>query len=180
MAFVRKGRVKTKAEADQPDIHTSEDLLLYAEKKGIKTDPLNIAELAHELGIVVRYEPMDGDDSGSLEMNDKENRWIMTINSLHHPHRQRFTMAHELGHFIKHSPISSRFHDTNFFRNSESNQMETEANNFAADLLMPKDKFDYFVQNKSASAEAVAEYFQVSTIAARVRAKQLGYTGHGL
>ena len=58
--------------------------------------------------------------------------------------------------------------------------MESEANNFAAELLMPKNKFDDFVQNTSTSAEAVAEYFQVSTIAARVRAKQLGYTGHGL
>lgn len=180
MAFVRKGRVKSRVETTQPDFHTSEDLLRYAEEKGINTEPLNIAELAHELGIAVRYEPMEGDDSGSLEMCEKENRWIMTINSLHHPHRQRFTMAHELGHFIKHSPISSRFHDTNFFRNAESNQMETEANNFAAELLMPKNKFDDFVQNTSTSAEAVAEYFQVSTIAARVRAKQLGYTGHGL
>lgn len=180
MAFVRKGRMKPKQKSAHPEIQTPDELIQFARERGIPTEPLNIADLAHELDIVVRYEPMEGDDSGSLIFDEETKRWIMTINSLHHPHRQRFTMAHELGHFFKHAPLSSEFRDTNFFRNAETNPMEAEANKFAAELLMPAENFENFIENVSAQAEDLAEHFQVSSIAVRIRAKQLGYSGHGL
>ena len=36
----------------------------------------------------------------------------MTVNSLHHPNRQRFTIAHELGHFIYENNISFLYNKT--------------------------------------------------------------------
>jgi len=122
---------------------------------------------------------MTGEESGSLR-KDKNGKWIMTINSLHHPHRQRFTIAHELGHYIKHTILKENFVDTTFFRNEESNPMEHEANKFAAELLMPKAPFEAYIKNISKQVEDLAKHFQVSSMAIRIRAKQLGYEGHNL
>ena len=55
-----------------------------------------------------------------------------------------------------------------------------EANNFALELLMPKDLFDEFIKNVSGNVAEIAKHFQVPTMAVRNRAKQLGYDGHNL
>ncbi|WP_100657752.1 ImmA/IrrE family metallo-endopeptidase [Alteromonas flava] len=180
MAYVKKGLIERKQGQVDASLRDPEHLIQLAEEKGICTSPLNIAALVAELGIAVRYEPMPEDDSGSLMLDKATGKWVMTINSLHHPHRQRFTMAHELGHHARHAPLSDEFRDKNFFRNAESNAMEREANAFAAELLMPKDKFENFIANTSDEIEQIAKHFQVSSLAVRVRAKELGYSGHNL
>ncbi len=180
MAFVRKTDRKTKVTTEFEDLSTPEHLIALAVEKGLETNPVNISELAKHLGIFVRYEPMQDEESGSLKKEKKTGNWIMTVNSLHHPHRQRFTIAHEIAHCIRHAANSDCFEDTTFFRNGESNWMEVEANTFAASLLMPKDAFDNFIENVSSKVEDIAMHFQVSSHAVRIRAKVLGYDGHNL
>lgn len=157
----------------------AEDVLEYARENDINCDPLDVIGLVKSLGIRLLLEPMSGDDSGQLERLS-DNEWVMKVNSLHHPNRQRFTIAHELGHYIKHRKHTERFRDTVFFRNGESNKMEVEANQFASELLMPKDDFCRFVSGVSTEIKDIAEHFLVSAMAVRVRAKNLGYSGHGL
>jgi Zn-dependent peptidase ImmA (M78 family) len=180
MAFVRKAARKTQATTEFEELSTPEHLIALAEDKGVDTDPINVSELARQLGIMVRYEPMQDEESGSLKKEKKSGNWVMTVNSLHHPHRQRFTIAHEIAHRIRHAANSDCFEDTTFFRNGETNWMEAEANDFAASLLMPKEAFDNFVTNVSSKVEDVAMHFQVSSHAVRIRAKVLGYDGHNL
>jgi Zn-dependent peptidase ImmA (M78 family) len=71
---------------------------------------------------------------------------IIVVNSLHHPNRQRFTLAHELGHFELHmTEIGSEVHVYKrflaFARNAKSSmgwdRKEIEANRFAGELLVP-------------------------------------------
>ena len=57
--------------------------------------------------------------------------------------------------------------------------MEREANEFAAQLLMPEQSFWQAVVKTPEIAE-LASFFQVSSLAIRVRAKELGYQGHNL
>lgn len=180
MAFVRKSDKKTQTATEFEELSTPEHLIALAEEKGLQTNPLNISELARHLGIAVRYEPMQDEESGSLKKDKKTGSWVMTVNSLHHPHRQRFTIAHEIGHRIRHAANSDSFEDTTFFRNGESNWMEVEANTFAAALLMPKNAFDNFIETVSSKVEDIAMHFQVSSHAVRIRAKVLGYDGHNL
>lgn len=180
MAFVRKSGRKNQVVTEFEDLSTPEHLISLAQDKGLETDPVNITELARHLGIVVRYEPMQDEESGSLKKEKKTGNWIMTVNSLHHPHRQRFTIAHEIAHRIRHAANSDSFEDTTFFRNGDSNWMEAEANAFAAALLMPKVAFESFIANVSSKVEDVAMHFQVSSHAVRIRAKVLGYDGHNL
>ena len=58
--------------------------------------------------------------------------------------------------------------------------MHHEANNFALELLMPKDKFDKFFNEVAQDVSTIAKHFQVPSTAVRQRAKQLGYDGHNL
>jgi Zn-dependent peptidase ImmA (M78 family) len=65
---------------------------------------------------------------------------VIGVNSRHAPTRQRFTVAHEIGHLLIHKgqPVFiDRFVRVNW-RNGESNREEVQANAFAAELLMPR------------------------------------------
>lgn len=94
---------------------------------------------AHDIGL--SFEELEDDHSGLLLVEDGEAEIV--INSTHHPNRQRFTAAHELGHFVLHAQGKDRqFVDTAFNRDSASargtKQEEIEANRFAAEVLMPR------------------------------------------
>ncbi len=153
-------------------------LLEQAVSSGIQTIPLDVERLVSSLGIKLRSLPLDDDISGHLALTERG--WEITVNSLHHPKRQRFTVAHELGHYMLHRRQCQEFTDNKLFRGVDQNPMETEANVYAADLIMPEDAFRSFINNVSNKIDAIAEHFGVSALAVRVRAKTLGFKGHGL
>jgi Zn-dependent peptidase ImmA (M78 family) len=154
------------------------DLLDEANRKGIETVPLDIERLIKSFGIKVKIVPMDDEVSGHLALSDGV--WEIAVNALHHPKLQRFTLAHELGHYVLHRWECQRFEDTKLFRNNESNPMEVQANAYAADLLMPEREFKDYIRNTSKNIDRIADHFKVSAYAVRVRAKNLGFSGHGL
>jgi len=85
--------------------------------------------------------PLDPDVSGVLIPLDTGG-WVILLNATHSPVRQRFTIAHELGHLLlhgytaPHADRSFRFRDA---RSSEGSALEEiQANQFAAELLMPR------------------------------------------
>ncbi|WP_312120167.1 ImmA/IrrE family metallo-endopeptidase [Kosakonia cowanii] len=181
MAFIRKKKPDVnKIELNELGISSPDELLFFAESNNVNLNPLDVSKLTSLLGIIMRHEPMKGEDSGCLKKDKKTGEWIMTVNSLHHPNRQRFTIAHELGHFIKHSTQFDFFEDKIFFRNGETNLFEIEANKFAAELLMPELEFRKFVKDNSTLVSDIADFFHVSSMAVRIRAKQLGFEGHNL
>ena len=114
----------------------------------------------------------------------KEGVPIIGVNSLHHPNRQRFTIAHELGHLELHREmITSNIHvDKNFpalMRDTTSatgtEQIEIQANQFAAELLMPRDLIDKAMEGKQfdidddGPIEELAKKFKVSKQALEYR-----------
>ncbi len=180
MAFIKRKPRDTRPPVETSDLATASEVLELAKSRGIETSPLDVSALTKSLGIKMLLEPMEGEESGSLKKDKRTGQWIMTVNSLHHFNRQRFTIAHELGHFIKHSMQSDNFEDASFFRNGESNRLEFEANTFAAELLMPAEDYHAFVERVSRKVDDIALHFQVSSMAVRIRAKQLGYEGHNI
>jgi len=107
--------------------------------------PVPVEKIAKSLGVQVRFSPLDTELSGMIFIKDSVP--IVGVNSIHHPNRQRFTIAHELGHFQLHRDVlSSEVHvDKNFpvlMRDTNSatgwDKREIEANQFAAALLMPR------------------------------------------
>jgi len=120
------------------DITKKADQLLAKAK--VMSPPVPVYEIAKSLGIKVRRGPLPDDLSGFLvHENDAV---FIGVNSLHPKPRQLFTLAHELGHFFLHP--SSNFIDRKliYFRDSRSGEAidlkEIQANQFAADLLMPE------------------------------------------
>ncbi|SFR39397.1 protein of unknown function [Marinobacter gudaonensis] len=156
----------------------ADKLLEAAKNQGIQTVPLDVERLAGSFGVKVKVVPMKDEVSGHLSLNDGQ--WEIAVNALHHPKRQRFTLAHELGHYVLHRWQCQKFEDTKLFRNNETNPMEAEANRYAADLLMPEPEFRNYINTVSKNINDIADYFDVSAYAVRVRAKNLGFSGHGL
>lgn len=91
------------------------------------------------------------------------------------PSRDRFTIAHELGHYVLHylwdpAKAGGRMMATR----RGSDRIEWEANWFAAAFLMPADEFRKEYTRLAGDIELLARQFGVSPSAADVRAKALG------
>lgn len=113
--------------------------------------PLEVDRIALEVGIVAINEITDKNVEGILvALEDKSAGFINISKHIRENSRKRFTIAHELGHFL----ITSHDHnyscnpiDINSFRNKNKPQ-ENEANKFAAELLMPSQYFVPEIENK--------------------------------
>jgi len=153
---------------------------------GIKSAPINVEKVARELGVQVRFAPFDDELSGMIHIKDGVP--IIGVNSLHHPNRQRFTIAHELGHLELHKDlITSSVHvDKGFpalMRDATSakgeEKIEIEANQFAAELLMPKTIVERELAGKQfdieddAPLEEIAKKFRVSKQALQLRIRSI-------
>src|SRR6266542_275897 len=112
------------------------------QSNGITGAPVDVETIAANLGIVVRKTPAEDEISGFL-LKQPQGGAVIGINTLHHPNRQRFTIGHEIGHFMLHD--FDEVHVDKFvvrLRNEASSsgedKEEVEANRFAAELLMPR------------------------------------------
>lgn len=106
----------------------------------ITAAPVQVENLIRRYGVELRHGDL-GDVSGLLART--ATGAIIGVNRVHAQTRQRFTLAHELGHYLLHRDLESHS-DTDFrvkFRNRRSSEAtdveEIEANFFAACLLMP-------------------------------------------
>jgi Zn-dependent peptidase ImmA (M78 family) len=106
--------------------------------------PVPIERVAQYLNLITTATALGDDISGLLLVENK--KAVIGYNSMHAPVRQRFTLAHEIGHFVLHVKGSSQsrlFIDKYvvYRRDQQSSkgddQEEVEANAFAAALLMP-------------------------------------------
>ncbi len=98
------------------------------------------------------------------------------------PERDRFTIAHELGHYVLHFlPASDARRAAVTFSASRygSQRVEWEANRFAAGFLMPRGDFEKTHRRYHGHIGRIAQHFNVSTAAAYVRAKALGLDTDG-
>ncbi|MEG4917677.1 ImmA/IrrE family metallo-endopeptidase [Microcoleus sp. B7-D4] len=169
------------------------DLHTQLKKNGEFQAPIPVEKLAREMNAqVVQVETEDDDLSGFLFRDPATGKSVIGVNKDHSKTRQRFTIAHEIGHLILHS-FEDLHYDRKgsggiFKRSAESatgeNRDEVEANFFAAELLMPEeliyDKLedieisDIFQRNIDAAIRTIAKDFNVSTHALSIRMAQLG------
>lgn len=107
---------------------------ILLEQFKIVMPPVNVEEIATRCGLTIDYIDLPDKFSGRL----RQERRIIQVNKNHHPHRQRWTMAHELGHYILQ-------HDVVFFTGDSeelgapSKLNDLEADTFAAALIMPEE-----------------------------------------
>jgi Zn-dependent peptidase ImmA (M78 family) len=108
----------------------------------IKTLPVPVEHIAVSHGIQVVRSAAEWSESGFLLRDG--GRILIGINSRNSPKRQRFTIAHELGHWLLHEgqPLivdqSIMINKRNGVSSQATDAQEIEANRFAAELLMPQ------------------------------------------
>lgn len=107
--------------------------------------PIDVERIARELGYEIVFQLFEGDISGTVIKNG-DSTLTIGINTFHSPVRQRFSIAHEIGHARLHlsSLAKQPFVDPParvLFRDGTASlgeaPAEIEANQFAAALLMP-------------------------------------------
>ena len=151
--------------------------------KSRKTLPVPVFDLPKLLGIKLNLAFLGSNVSGMIEKSGKT--FTLTVNALDPETRQRFTLAHELGHYMLHRHLfgdgldddrAYRSTDVGKYHNTQIGiEQEREANRFAANLLMPRETANNF-KLTGESIESIAKKFGVSKHAMSIR---LGvpYTG---
>lgn len=149
--------------------------------------PINVKNIVQKLGIILKPFPLGDDVSGVLSLENGKS--VIIYNSLQSKQRRRFTIAHELGHYILHRNESNLFVDSNFklFRSNNSSDtphkafLEQQANLFAASILMPKElvereieKIDFDFSKGDESLQYLSKLFNVSSTAMYYRLFNLG------
>lgn len=137
----------------------------------IPVKPQNI--IAEIDDLEVGFEDLPNNISGKKFYDFDKGRYVIEVNKNHHPNRQRFTLAHELGHYaLQHGDKT----DT-LYRDSamDSNPDEIEANTFAAEILMPASAIRHLVFHKDVTKiQDLAQQLWVSEQAMLYRLKSLG------
>jgi Zn-dependent peptidase ImmA (M78 family) len=135
--------------------------------------PVRVGEIAKAFGLIVRVSTLDVGISGMI-FPDGESYKIV-INKHEPVYRQRFTLAHELAHYLLHRElIGAGISDNVLYRSKLSDKVEAEANRLASDILMPVERVKEAKLGFSASKLAdalspLAGQFGVSEDAMRIR-----------
>lgn len=139
----------------------------FVRKVNSSAIPVSVEAYTKELGAKIKYESdmKDGEDGCSTEFNGK---LIIAVNARTRPERQRYTICHEIAHAVlglptEHEGASGRW---------QKHPNEILCDTFAAELLLPFDKFKPLVAEESPGFKAVsalAETFEASLAATASR-----------
>lgn len=141
------------------------------------TIPVDVIMLAHNNDIRVFEAELDKNISGAIRFNNETKKFEILVNSKDVKVRQRFTIAHELGHFFLHKDIleSEDIHIDILYRTEktpEEVEREKEVDYFAGALLMNMTLLKKLRNNYSITE--LADLFEVSASAMTVRLDILG------
>jgi IrrE N-terminal-like domain len=106
----------------------------------LRSTPVPVGAIANDLNLEVVASVLDTNISGMIRIHpDDENRFQIKVNSIEASVRQRFTVAHEISHFLLHRELIDKkgITDTILFRSGLSDRKEAEANRLAAFMLLP-------------------------------------------
>lgn len=135
--------------------------------------PVKPQHVADSLGIQVRVSALPPDVSGALAKKDGHDP-VIVLQLTDHPNRQRFTCAHEIGHYWERDDDEYEFVD---FRDNLAGRgvdvHEIYANSFAAALLMPEWAVRQLFDHTKDVTELAAR-FGVSKGAMSIRLQNLG------
>ncbi len=142
-----------------------------------KSPPISVGDIAQALGLGVVRRSLGKDVSGMIvrDFSQKSSAgFIIYVNSDDHINRQRFTAAHEIAHYILHRDlIEDGVIDDTMYRSKElSSTYETQANQLAADILMPIRLVKKW-RETIPDAKELAKKFGVSEQAMAIRLKGL-------
>lgn len=151
------------------------------EKYQIENAPVPVKEIILGEGLNVVNREVEDEVSGFLIFENEQP--TIGVNKRHSPNRRRYTLAHELGHFMldhvsANDPLRIDRVSQVMFRDESSSKgkkrEEIEANQFAAELLMPtslllSDWDDLDESDVEDAIDDLAKKYKVSTQAMTFR-----------
>lgn len=151
--------------------------------QSIQKIPVDLEVLFEKAGIAFKREILPADIYGCLRRVDGD-KFEITVNTSNSSNRQRFTAAHELGHFVLHRHLlGNGVSDNTAYRSVAGSECynssitarhETEANMFAASVLMPTPIVRQLWESGVTGVSELASRFEVSTAAMEIRLRSLG------
>lgn len=136
--------------------------------------PIAIGNLAKSFGIVLKKATLEGNLAG--EIREVDGIVTIRVNSHDVKARQRYTIAHEIAHFLLHRHLlKDGIQDTPLYRSHLPSKIEREADSLAADILMPIEIVQSLMNTCSKEHkgerlyEVVAQSLEVSKIALKIR-----------
>lgn len=155
--------------------------------------PVNIVELSRKLGFSIYSSNLPSDNSGFIIVHPEAKKKydsdkVIVVNANDSPLRQRFTVAHELAHYVLHSKGQELFAHRDVVNFGEvTDPKETEANTFASAVLMPANLIKQALEifegytlvdfSTERRVEFIAKAFAVSKPAAAKRLSVLQSSG---
>jgi Zn-dependent peptidase ImmA (M78 family) len=136
--------------------------------------PVDVVGIARALGLNVYSDNLPNGVSGQIVKRPQygsPSGYSIIVNSNEAHVRQRFTVAHEIAHFILHcSSIGDGISESTLYRAAGlSSRQEVEANQLAAEILMPQNLLLLATQNGQYTARQMADTFNVSEVAMSIR-----------
>lgn len=138
--------------------------------------PVKVGIIAQRLNIKVISKTLDVGISGLIRKDGTAGYQIF-INNTDYSMRQRFTVCHELAHFLlhRHHIDAGGITDTILYRSRLSSKLEVEANRLGAAILLPWARVISWHSEKFGSPptteniEAIADAFKASSLAVGFR-----------
>lgn len=136
--------------------------------------PVNVVAIAEEMGIRV-WEMHDLPEgySGKIwkdPVNGGTSGYSIGVRADEPAVRKRFTVAHEIAHFVLHRDrLDGGLLEDIMYRGGLSNREEIQANQMAADILMPFPLIRKLVDEGENTVEKLAARLQVSVPAMKIR-----------
>ena len=146
------------------------------QEAGVVKPPVPIEALIRAQGIQIIKRRLNDEMSGFVYVNPNEKAAVIGLNISHTKTRQRFTLAHEFGHFFLHKNAGGVIHvdDRDFFIRFRdphsadgSDREEREANTFAAEILMPRKFLENDIETVGDEISLSSEETFIGELAAR-------------
>lgn len=165
-------------------METKEEVLGWIENIKRTKGRIDIVEVANALGIKV-FETKEISQPSFIAYDSETKCYEIYINTKDVGTRQRFSIAHEIAHYLLHKDKIITFGTVG--RSCEfslSLAEEKEADMLAGSILMPERSVEDFIEQNKISkndkfdlsmVKRVAKEFEVSLIAAALRLRELGY-----
>jgi len=139
-----------------------------------KQAPVDVVAIAKELGLNVWSMLLPPNVSGKIfrdQINGGASGYSIAVDAKDALVRQRFTVAHEIAHFILHRAQleNGDLIDDAMYRSNVSTQDETAANRLAADILMPFALIRALINAGFKDTQSLANKLQVSLPAIKIR-----------
>ncbi len=139
-------------------------------------EDIDLELIAYSLGAELKKEPLDNCEGNII---GTESKAIITLNESAHPKKQRFSLGHELGHWVNDRGKNLTYRcNANDMRqrsarkNDYKQNKEVRANQFSAELIMPSFIVQPHIEDRDinlGTVDFVSNLFNASRTSAAIR-----------